>query len=87
MKRELRLPKKIDLFQELHRSSLYSLRMESSLTDNHLEVNLIWSLKSPLARLKLGVKLLSSDKHPSIILQIATLRLPGACLDELLASF
>ena len=35
--------------------------------------------------LVLKVKLFSSDKHPSFIIQITTLRLASACLDELRA--
>ena len=38
----------MDLLQGLQRGSLYSLRMESCLTDNHLEISLIWSLGRPL---------------------------------------
>ena len=50
-----------------------------------LKMKLLANLFGAVLPLVLEVKFFSSDKNPSFIIQITTLRLSSACLDELRA--
>ena len=50
-----------------------------------LKMKLLANLFGAVLPLVMEVKFFSSDKHPSFIIQITTLRLSSACLDELRA--